>query len=126
MSMGYCPNCKQNVLMVREDFNVGLAVILLIFSAGIGLLVYLVVYYAQEPNRCVHCKTICQPVLVNQIASPRQELPNAYRQQEECCTVKIQEKQPAQNKISFCPSCGTQLGDRSNIKYCAFCGASVE
>ena len=126
MLTGYCNNCKQNVLMVREEFNICLAVILLIFTAGIGFLIYLAVYYAQEPNKCVHCKTICQPILVSQLPSANQELPNVYHQQQEYNTVKIQETQPVQSKVCYCPSCGTQLGDRPNIKYCAFCGSSVE
>lgn len=41
----YCSNCQKNVLLVREDIDIPLAIILLVFTAGFGLFVYLIIYY---------------------------------------------------------------------------------
>ena len=41
---GWCPRCQQNVLLTREEIDTCLAVVLLIFTAGIGLLIYLAIY----------------------------------------------------------------------------------
>jgi len=55
--VGYCPICKQNVLLVREALNWPLIIILLIFTAGIGLIIYLVIYYNKFESQCIHCHT---------------------------------------------------------------------
>jgi hypothetical protein len=39
----YCPKCKMNVYTKKNDFNIGLAIILAIFTGGIGLLIYVAV-----------------------------------------------------------------------------------
>ena len=53
----YCPKCEMNVMTTREDFKIGLAIILAIFTGGIGLLIYMAIYLDKEKNRCIHCKT---------------------------------------------------------------------
>ncbi|MGV9171384.1 MAG: hypothetical protein ACOC44_00465 [Promethearchaeia archaeon] len=53
----YCSKCERNVLLVREDIDLPLAIILLIFTAGFGLFIYLIIYYNREENRCVHYYT---------------------------------------------------------------------
>ena len=54
---GFCPRCNQNVLLTRKDFDTCLAIILLIFTAGIGLIIYLAVYHSKPEDKCVHCGT---------------------------------------------------------------------
>ena len=54
---GYCPKCSKNVLLTRGKLDFCIAIMLLIFTIGIGLIFY---YYAREKNRCVHCGSLCQ------------------------------------------------------------------
>ncbi|MHA2087365.1 MAG: hypothetical protein ACW972_03750, partial [Promethearchaeota archaeon] len=65
MSSMYCPQCKMNVLTKKEDFRVGLAIILIIFTGGLGLLIYAAIYLDKEKNRCVHCNSVCNYQLVS-------------------------------------------------------------
>ena len=62
----YCSNCKTNVLTMREEIDICLVIILCIFTAGFGLLIYLAIYYDKKPIHCVHCKATCQPNLSEQ------------------------------------------------------------
>ena len=80
MVSNYCPNCKQNVLTVREDINLCLIIILCILSAGIFVLIYLAIYYSKEPNRCAHCKSICQPSSSTQTNSVLNSKPSQINQ----------------------------------------------
>jgi len=57
-TVGYCPICKQNVLLVREAVNWSLIIILIIFTGGIGLIVYAIVYFKKVPSRCIHCRSL--------------------------------------------------------------------
>ncbi|GAH30242.1 unnamed protein product, partial [marine sediment metagenome] len=36
----YCLKCNKNVYTKKNDFNIGLAIFLAIFTGGIGLLIY--------------------------------------------------------------------------------------
>ncbi|MHA2182435.1 MAG: hypothetical protein ACXAAH_13530 [Promethearchaeota archaeon] len=65
MSLMYCPKCKMNVETKKEDFRVGLAIILIIFTGGLGLLIYVAIYLDKNNNRCIHCSSVCSPPLVN-------------------------------------------------------------
>jgi hypothetical protein len=58
--IGFCSHCNQKVLLKRQDIDVCLAIILLIFTAGIGLLIYLIIYYSKKENQCIHCGTIVE------------------------------------------------------------------
>ena len=110
MTFLYCPNCRRDVLCVRQRFNWALAVILALFTGGLLLLVYVAIYLSKEANLCAHCGTVCHPKMVT---------PQALSQ------VEIVEKHPAQDKAIFCTSCGCKLDDRSDVKFCALCGTSV-
>lgn len=120
----YCPNCKTNVLTVREDFRVGLAIILAIFTGGIGLLIYLAIYLDKEQNRCIHCKTACQiqqeMVLTN---SNYQVLNQSHQSQLVVTTI---EKESAEDGAKFCYNCGVQLTGRGGSKFCPYCGSNIE
>jgi hypothetical protein len=112
-----------NVFTVREEFDIGLMIILFIFTAGIGVLIYLAVYYDKEPNHCVHCKTICRPKYIQQSSE----------------TISLVQPQPKSNKaispereivsmieknVKFCSNCGVEIDDRGG-KFCPFCGFKV-
>ncbi|MBY9007611.1 MAG: zinc ribbon domain-containing protein [Candidatus Lokiarchaeota archaeon] len=58
MASGYCEHCQQQVLTKREDINMILAIILTIFTAILGLIIYLAVWSSKPENRCVQCNSI--------------------------------------------------------------------
>ena len=120
----YCPNCKQNVLTVREDINICLLIILGIFTAFIGPLIYLAIYYDKEPNRCVHCKSICQPISNIQNDSVLYSKPSQINKYQELETnTEKNVKVAAESK--FCSNCGVKIGEREGLKFCAFCGTKI-
>lgn len=117
---GYCPHCEKDVLMRREEFNWFLGIILLIFTSGIGLFVYLVIYLNQDEIYCVHCGHMCT---MKQLEYKEQEqLPNYAEQQ----VYTAPEKLFKGEKAIYCPFCGVELGDRSEVQFCALCGAKVK
>ncbi|MHA2325992.1 MAG: hypothetical protein ACXACB_11365, partial [Promethearchaeota archaeon] len=59
MTLMYCKKCNANVLVREEDFNIVLAVILAIFTGGLGLLIYVAIYL-EKRRKCVHCNTVCK------------------------------------------------------------------
>ncbi|MFX1315088.1 MAG: hypothetical protein ACFE9T_04440 [Promethearchaeota archaeon] len=123
MSSMYCPNCKMNVLTSRKDINIPLAILLAIFTGGIGLLIYLAVWYSKE-NRCIHCKSECQTLSNNgQLNSNDQVQYHNYQIQE---YIPSPQKQSEGGKSKFCYNCGSRVADREKAKFCPYCGASVD
>ena len=115
-NIGYCPHCKQNVLLKREDIDICVAIILCIFTAGIGLVIYLIIYYSRPQNRCVHCNSIVSPALNETVTTQKIEgsvTPSSY-------------SLPQSNKesINFCAYCGEAI-QSSNSQYCAHCGTKI-
>jgi len=120
----YCPNCKQNVLTVREDINICLLIILGIFTAFIGPLIYLAIYYEKEPNRCAHCKSICQPISSIQTDSVLNSKPSQINKSQEAVNYVEINSNFADNS-KFCSNCGVKIGEREGLKFCAFCGTKI-
>jgi len=122
--VGYCPICKQNVLLVREALNWPLIIILMIFTAGIGLIIYLIIYYNKPENRCIHChaqislkanKSI-QPSPYFQAENQKAHHSNFNADKK----VKVDET----SKHKHCPFCGEPLLNEL-AKFCAHCGSKV-
>ncbi len=110
---GYCPHCKQNVLLVREDINILLAIILLCFTCGIGLIIYLIIYYSQKEDRCIHCNT--------QITS----LPDQYSQTILPNQTQYREVETISGETAnYCPLCGEKL-DNQTQNFCPHCGSKI-
>lgn len=119
--VGYCPNCKQNVLLVREDINWPLAIILLCLTAGIGLLIYLIIYYSQAEDHCIHCHTqifATSAQYAPSVLSTKSESQKAYQFNSQTS------QQPEKIQSRYCPFCGEQLKD-SSAQFCSNCGAKV-
>jgi hypothetical protein len=128
---GYCPHCQQNVLLTREDIDICLAIILLIFTAGIGLIIYLTIYYSRPEDKCVHCRTRVSPIQtqpVGQIPHQDQAQPYPYTYQTQptqgytasSSVEGIREEEPL-----FCVYCGEKLKVKG-IKFCPNCGNKIE
>ncbi len=120
----YCPNCKRNVLTVREDINICLLILLGIFTAFIGPLIYLAIYYEKEPNRCAHCKSICQPISNIQddgVLNSKPSQINKYQVSEKY----VENIAQVADESKFCSNCGVKIGEREGLIFCAFCGTKL-
>ena len=122
--MMYCPNCKTNVLTTREDFRIGLAIILAIFTGGIGLLIYLAIYLDKQQIFCIHCKSECQIRQEdNQLISNYQVINSSNQSQ--LMLQPIEKQVTIEDKSKFCYNCGTKLSERQ-AKFCPLCGSNIE
>ncbi|MFX1557735.1 MAG: hypothetical protein ACFFC9_10815, partial [Promethearchaeota archaeon] len=92
---------------------------------GIGLIIYLVIYYGKDPIRCVHCNSICSPKLVEKEVSSNYQTNNPTY---EAGTALVIEKEQKADVIrsKYCFNCGAQLDQRSGLKFCPFCGSMIE
>ena len=131
---GFCPNCKQNVLLVREEINWPLAIILLIFTGGIGLIIYLIIYYSKTEDCCVHCHSQITTITAPS-AQPAQQIAqkdqNPYRFQTETQNQQKNEYRISESvedvktiQLNFCPFCGERL-ENKDATFCPHCGTKV-
>jgi len=120
---GYCYHCKQNVLLTREDIDICLALILLIFTVGIGLIFYIAYYYSKEENRCVHCGATCSLAIERSDSQLPPQVSNQPQIQNRSQYVEqaVQEKK---TDVNFCPFCGETF-DQEGVKFCPNCGSKV-
>jgi len=115
---GYCPRCQQNVLLIREEIDTCLAIVLLIFTAGIGLLIYLAIYYSKPEEYCVHCRT---RITAFQTSIPYTQQPQI--QQTSYTTPGNITEQFTGEKYNFCALCGEKLD--IGAKFCQNCGSQI-
>ena len=116
---GYCPRCKQQVLLTRKDFDTCLAIILLIFTV-IGFFIYLAVYYSRKEDRCTHCGT---EITISQ--SPQSYVFQPQNQTQPTISP-IPGNLPEEIKgvtPNYCPLCGENL--ETGIKFCSNCGSKI-
>ncbi len=121
ITYGYCFQCKQNVLLVREEVDWVVVIILLCCTAGIGVFIYLMIYYSRPENRCVHCKS----TVTSQ--SPG-DLPQSKPSQIQTAQVEFNQETQDQvivsqvsEKQNYCPFCGVKIEE--DAKFCSSCGA---
>jgi DNA-directed RNA polymerase subunit RPC12/RpoP len=118
--VGYCPHCQQNVLLTRGEIDVCLAIVLLIFTAGIGLIIYLAIYYSKAEDRCVHCGTQISSI----ISQPSGQL--SYQPQNVQREISPQNIEQIQGeRVYYCSFCGEKIVERG-IKFCPNCGSKIE
>ena len=117
---GWCPRCQQNVLLTREEIDTCLAVVLLIFTAGIGLLIYLAIYYSKPEEYCVHCRA---KVTASQIPSPYAYQPQPQIQQPSYSTPTNASGEVKGARPNFCALCGEKL--EPGTKFCPNCGGQI-
>ena len=124
MAKMYCSKCKMNVFTVREDLDIGLIIILCIFTAGIGAIIYLAIYFDNDSNRCIHCKSICQPIMIvdnnDDPMSPLKCGSNEMSKKETISQIEIKDK-----RTKYCFNCGIALDERERLNYCAYCGIKL-
>ena len=115
---GWCPRCQQNVLLKREEIDTCLAIILLIFTAGIGLIIYLAIYYSKPEDRCIHCSAKISAI---QTQSPYASQPQIQQSPYSAPTSISEEVAGA--RPNFCSLCGEKLD--MGIKFCPNCGSQI-
>ncbi len=118
--IGWCPRCQQNVLLKREDIDTCLAIILLIFTAGIGLLIYLAWYYSRPEQNCVHCG---YKITALQTPSPYTYHTQPQIQQPSYSAPLNTSEEITGSRPNFCSLCGEKLDP--GISYCPNCGSQI-
>lgn len=123
-AVGYCPSCKQNVLLVRESVNWSLVILLIIFTGGIGLIVYAIIYFNKAPSHCVHCRSQIALPSTRSVQTSNQIPINSQlkRESEKGIFDSIEVNKTLKQK--FCSFCGEPLHNRE-AKFCAHCGSKV-
>ena len=116
--IGYCPYCKTNVNLKREGINIPLAILLGIFTGGIGLLIYLAIYYNRAEDRCINCRNSIFP-LQTQVNSSN------YKTKSTLTTSTKRIEEVKGDKLFYCAFCGEKLDER-NVEFCPNCGGRVE
>ncbi|MFW9902199.1 MAG: hypothetical protein ACFFDY_13115 [Candidatus Thorarchaeota archaeon] len=120
----YCPKCNMNVYTKKNEFNIGLAIILAIFTGGLGLLIYVAIYLDREHKpRCIHCDSVCYEQKELEQQSSNYQLISSSQQPEHLQTIKKSDH--IEEKAHFCYNCGTELSQNDNAKFCALCGSSI-
>lgn len=123
MSMMYCPKCEKNVYTKKMKFNIGIAIILVIFTGGIGLLIYMAIYLDKQ-KRCINCNAFCQDEISDNQTNLNYQVPNhSYQVQKQILNV---ENQIIDDKTNFCYTCGVKLDDRASATFCAYCGTDIK
>lgn len=117
----YCSNCRKEVATKREEINVALVILLAIFTGGLGLIIYFIIWSNKDKNRCVHSRTICQYRSSEQLSTEHYQVVNNYGQQQQLSLMEVR-----QDHANFCPVCGTEVGERQQINFCAYCGSKIE
>ncbi|MFX1572224.1 MAG: hypothetical protein ACFFB0_05710 [Promethearchaeota archaeon] len=125
MSVMYCPHCKMNVFTKKEDFRIGLAILLAIFTGGLGLLIYVAIYLDKPQNRCTNCNHVCEPhqMITTQSSSNYQLISTSTQIQNQKPVVKTHMNE---EKVKFCYNCGVELDLREGAKFCPLCGSNTE
>ncbi|MBD3196015.1 MAG: zinc-ribbon domain-containing protein [Candidatus Lokiarchaeota archaeon] len=128
----YCPKCMKEVNTKREDLDWFLLIILAVFTAGFGVIIYLFIYFDKPENRCMHCNSICEPAKFIQVNNSNYQKPisstsNPYQVKEDSSNSNkpSEDKDKSESQLNYCPSCGSKLSERLEVNFCPYCGFSL-
>jgi len=119
-SVGFCNRCNQQVLLQRKEIDTCLVVVLLIFTAGIGLLIYLAIYYGKPEDRCMHCGTQIARFPVQSRYYPESQAQNQFTQGS--TPIKASERSIVP-EVQYCGLCGESI--LYGTRYCPSCGSKI-
>ena len=119
-SVGFCNRCNQQVLLKRKEIDTCLAVILLIFTLGVGLLIYLAIYYSKPEDRCIHCGTQIKRYPVQSPYYPESQTQFQITQNSTPITETERSIVP---EVQYCALCGEKI--EYGTKYCPNCGSKI-
>ena len=126
MSLMYCPKCKMNVETKKMEFNIAIAILLAIFTGGIGLLIYVAIYLDREKRpRCIYCNSVCSAQLASNQSNSNYQLISNSNQMTNQKSV-VQSVQLIEGPVKYCFSCGVELDQREDAKFCRFCGTNIK
>ena len=117
--VGFCPRCNQQVLLTRKDIDVCLAIVLLIFTAGIGLLIYLAIYYSKVEDRCRLCGTQITRDTTQSLYIPSQ---NQFQTSQNSIPLE-ESKESLVKEVKYCAFCGEKIAFLD--RFCPNCGSKV-
>jgi hypothetical protein len=123
-TVGFCPFCKQNVLLVREAVNWSLIIILIIFTGGIGLIVYGIAYFNKAPSRCIHCRSQIALSSTSNVQSSNQNQTITQLEQESDINAGDHLGDNKTLQQNLCSFCGEALLNKKAM-FCAHCGTKV-
>ena len=123
-TIGYCPNCKQNVILVREAANWALIIILLVFTGGIFLIVYGIIYFNKTPSCCIHCHSRIVLASTSNVQSSNQSQAISNLGQESVINATDPLEDNKTLLQNFCSFCGEALLNKEAM-FCAHCGTKV-
>jgi hypothetical protein len=115
----YCPVCEEEVQAKRENMNWAILILLTIFTAGIGTLIYLAIWLEKPLNRCITCNSLCYP---SREAFNIKNVSNSRTSRQVSTTVP-EKVEVNEEKSVFCVSCGAELDAKAH--YCAYCGSNL-
>jgi len=126
MERGYCPHCNKIVRAKREDLDILLIIILAIFTAGIGVAIYLAIFYSKyEKNLCVKCNHKLKPITGEEALTQEEMIPleNPYKlsSKEE---ISEKDKFFTGKELVLCPFCGQKI--EPGVKVCPNCHSLIE
>ncbi|MFX0010498.1 MAG: hypothetical protein ACFE9R_09300, partial [Candidatus Hermodarchaeota archaeon] len=77
-----------------------------------------------DANRCIHCKSICQPIMIEDNNKNSISLlkcgPNEISKKETINQIGIKDE-----RTKYCFNCGIALDEREGLNYCAYCGTRI-
>ncbi len=117
---GYCPRCQTKVLLIRERIDACLAIVLLIFTGGIGLIIYLAIHYSKPKQHCIHCGN---KILISQTSSPYTYQAQPQIQNTSPTTPSKATEEVLGFRPNFCAFCGEKV--KAGTNYCENCGSKV-
>ncbi|MHA1729068.1 MAG: hypothetical protein ACTSWY_10090 [Promethearchaeota archaeon] len=132
MPTAYCPVCKREVMTKREDLDVGLAIFLLCCTFGVGIIIYLIVYFMQPEDKCIFCSSQTEPVGHQRTGEsytpypPEQKIEPEIEPYKTYSSETVYDGPTQEGKSSgkkFCPMCGTKF--KIGQKYCENCGGDL-
>ncbi len=125
MERGYCPHCKKVVKAKRSDLDIGLIILLAIFTAGVGVIIYLLIFYSRnEHDLCEHCNSKLRAIPTNyyedsRVSAVSQQNPYKISSKSD----DFEEEEIKSIKKQYCPYCGVQIA--SNAGKCPNCNCKL-
>lgn len=115
----YCPVCQEVVQAKREDINWAILVLLTIFTAGIGTLIYLSVWLKKPFDHCTTCNSLCN----SSKGTTHKENSSNQDNSNQMISTDSRQAVKKDNMNQFCTNCGAELDIKA--QFCAYCGSNL-
>ncbi|MBY9006752.1 MAG: hypothetical protein KGD63_08345 [Candidatus Lokiarchaeota archaeon] len=110
MKVYYCKKCQKETPFEREKMNIGVIIVLAIFTGGVGIPFYIWAHHSNHKKMCIYCGTPrFSPI---ETSTPSSETPKSS-------VMHI-----SGNKVKYCDFCGNSI-ESENTTYCPECGEKL-